>query len=247
MRKSARLIAADRLTLLMGRTPHLDTLKKVAAKSGVGYGTVQRVSRAEASVTIDNIEAIAAAFGLTLDEFLKRDFPSSDAGADLPTTTVLQAEEITPEYAEKSVIFHTESRAPVLYDVPIFELEDLHLARDTLTALPPEHPRTPSTFGGPGIVSAEMADDSMTCADGDSIPRGTLLFVDLDAQPRVGNLVVVRMTDGRCYLRELVSDAGRWKLMPHNPKYDPAPAPADRAAYVGVLVRTHFVRDWTLK
>lgn len=228
----------------MERTPHLDTLKKVAAKSGVGYGTVQRASRAEAAVTIDNIEAIAAAFGLTLDQFLKPDFPGDATQTHSPRTTVSEVEDRRAEYEQKGVIFHTQPTAAPFYDVPIFKLEDLHLARDTLASLPPEQPHTLSTFGGSGIVAAHMPDDSMTRADGSGVPRGTLMFIDLHADPQLGRLVVVRMADNRCYLRELVSDAGRWKLMPFNPKYDPVTAPDDRGVYVGVLVRTRIEQTW---
>jgi transcriptional regulator with XRE-family HTH domain len=65
----ARETAARNLARLM-ESSRLDTLQKVADKSGVGYGTVRRVKLADVSVTIDNLEAIAAAFGLSLVEFL---------------------------------------------------------------------------------------------------------------------------------------------------------------------------------
>lgn len=62
---------ARRLNHLMGITPGLDTLKKIAARSGVGYGTVRRITTADdVDVSIGNVEAVAQAYGLTLIEFV---------------------------------------------------------------------------------------------------------------------------------------------------------------------------------
>jgi transcriptional regulator with XRE-family HTH domain len=62
---------AKRLNYLMGVTPGLDTLKKISARSGVGYGTVRRITTADdVDVSIGNVEAVAQAYGLTLIEFV---------------------------------------------------------------------------------------------------------------------------------------------------------------------------------
>lgn len=71
MTTKLKKLMADRLTTLMRVDPNLDTLEKVAAKSGVSYGSVRRVKVAdEGDVSISSIERIAAAFGLTLAEFI---------------------------------------------------------------------------------------------------------------------------------------------------------------------------------
>lgn len=54
-------IAAN-LTEWMEKNPALCTLKKVAARSTVGFGTVQRIKNAEGNITAKNMALIARAF-----------------------------------------------------------------------------------------------------------------------------------------------------------------------------------------
>lgn len=193
-------------------------------------------------VSEDSARAIEAMLNLPrkwLDRVHDEPLPT-----EFSTRTVSHVQQNLPEYADNGVIFHQSPSSAPFYDVPLIKWEDIHVARNFITHPPASQPHTLSTVGGPGIVAAYMPDDSMMRADGGGVPRGTLMFIDLDAAPRVGHLVVVRMGDGLCYLRELVSDAGRWKLMPLNPKYDPAPAPDDRGAYVGVLKYTRIEQIW---
>lgn len=55
-------IIAKNLTAWMAAHPNLDTLLKVAAISGVGFGTVRRAKNGDGNTTIQNLAAIAAAF-----------------------------------------------------------------------------------------------------------------------------------------------------------------------------------------
>jgi len=57
----AKIIGAN-ITALMANTPGLTTCKKVAAKSGVGFGTVQRAKNGEINITIEKLTKIAAIF-----------------------------------------------------------------------------------------------------------------------------------------------------------------------------------------
>lgn len=52
------------LAALMEKTPALDTQIKVANRSGVAQSTIGRILRRETAATLDNIEAIAKAFGV---------------------------------------------------------------------------------------------------------------------------------------------------------------------------------------
>lgn len=70
---------AENLTAWMERAPGLDTLKKVAARSGVSFGTVQRVKKAEVNLTVDNLKAIAAAFGRDPADLLRTTTDSNNA------------------------------------------------------------------------------------------------------------------------------------------------------------------------
>lgn len=71
MGERTRQIMSKRLKALMANHAELTTLKKVAAKSGVGYGTVRRIREAaETDVSIGNVEDVAKVFGLSLLEFI---------------------------------------------------------------------------------------------------------------------------------------------------------------------------------
>lgn len=61
---------SENLSDWMSRTPTLDTFKKLSAKSGVGFGTVQRAKNGDGNITVDKLTAIAAAFGRTPAELL---------------------------------------------------------------------------------------------------------------------------------------------------------------------------------
>lgn len=64
------LIAVN-LSQWMADHPTLNTLKKVAARSHVGFGTVQRCKNGNGNPTITNLVDIAGAFGKPLDDLLR--------------------------------------------------------------------------------------------------------------------------------------------------------------------------------
>ena len=75
---------SERLKHLMRETPGLDTLEKVAERSGVSYGTVRRIkTAAENDVQIGHAEAVAKAFRLSLIDFV----------ADFDAQTEIRADE----------------------------------------------------------------------------------------------------------------------------------------------------------
>ena len=59
---NSRTLIAANLTAWMGDSPGLDTCKKVAEKSGVGFGTVQRAKNGDGNITVEKLTAIASAF-----------------------------------------------------------------------------------------------------------------------------------------------------------------------------------------
>lgn len=56
-------IISKNLAAWMASTPGLDTLQKVEAKSGIGFGTVRRARNGDGNITVKVVEALAAAFG----------------------------------------------------------------------------------------------------------------------------------------------------------------------------------------
>lgn len=74
---------AANLSAWMAETPALDTLQKLEAKSGVGFGTIRRARKGEGNVTIENLAKIAAAFGRPPADLL---MPPEGQKAELPSS-----------------------------------------------------------------------------------------------------------------------------------------------------------------
>jgi transcriptional regulator with XRE-family HTH domain len=58
------------LTEWMSHTPALSTIKKLAERSGVGFGTIRRMKSGESNPTVDNVQSVAEAFGRTAIDLL---------------------------------------------------------------------------------------------------------------------------------------------------------------------------------
>ncbi|MEO6147043.1 MAG: helix-turn-helix transcriptional regulator [Sulfuriferula sp.] len=58
-------IIAENLRDLMKESENLNTLKKLSAKSKVGFGTVRRTRNGDGNITVQNLEKIAHAFEKT--------------------------------------------------------------------------------------------------------------------------------------------------------------------------------------
>lgn len=80
-------IAAN-LDAWMAASPNLDTLKKVAARAGVGFGTVRRARNGDGNTTIKNLTAIARAFGRHIEDLLRA--PSAYAKGGMVTALPAQ-------------------------------------------------------------------------------------------------------------------------------------------------------------
>lgn len=61
---------AGNLSAWMTNNPNLDTIKKVASRSGVGFGTVQRAKNGDGNPTITNLGDIAHAFGKRVEDLI---------------------------------------------------------------------------------------------------------------------------------------------------------------------------------
>jgi hypothetical protein len=66
-----RDILATNLRALMAARPDLGTLPKLTKASGVSNGTLDRIRRAVAATGVDELQALAAAFGLEAWELLR--------------------------------------------------------------------------------------------------------------------------------------------------------------------------------
>lgn len=84
MKKTTAEHIADRLNFLMASNADLNTNQKVEDRSGVSKNTVRRLRGAEGGVDVSlaKVEMVAAAFGLTLSEFVAPAGSSNGIDAD---------------------------------------------------------------------------------------------------------------------------------------------------------------------
>lgn len=83
----------------------------------------------------------------------------------------------------------------------------------------------------------EVKGDSMTAQSGMSIPEGTLILVDTEAEAAPGKLVVAKLPDSNeATFKKLVNDGGKLYLKPLNPSWRIEPFTED-CRIVGVVVQ----------
>lgn len=98
-------IISNNLADWMASTPGLDTLQKVEAKSGVGFGTVRRTRNGDGNITVEKLTAIATAFGRTPAELLTPKSSANSKPAPLeavPDSTDPAARELWLSYCAAS-------------------------------------------------------------------------------------------------------------------------------------------------
>lgn len=76
----AKIIGAN-LTAWMAATPALDTIEKVAARAGIGFGTIRRTKNGDGNITVEKLTAIALAFGRHPAELMIPDGVCQGGGA----------------------------------------------------------------------------------------------------------------------------------------------------------------------
>lgn len=94
----------------MRTNPALDTLEKVVEKSGVSYGTVQRIKKGDGSEpAMSKIEDVAKCFGLTLQEFISQPGVS---GVELTPEefSLIQTFRKLPDKDKSEVVFYANTR-----------------------------------------------------------------------------------------------------------------------------------------
>jgi len=122
-------ILAENLTKLMAENEYLDTLVKLAEKSGLGYGTVERVKKATVATSIDNVEAIARAFNVTVAALLSKNMEVDSVNLSSDVYDVVDAmRDIDRNGQAKMRIAALEA----------YELHKLHLARLRQSSLQPQ-------------------------------------------------------------------------------------------------------------
>jgi transcriptional regulator with XRE-family HTH domain len=157
---------AKNLSAWMESNPSLDTLKKVATRSGVGFGTVQRIKNGEGNPTRKSLEGVAKAFGRTAEDLLRQNVVAGVNSVD----------------ASGAVGLVTAKVDPVLIDLEALEPEDADVWRAQIRAAATKirRQRSAETSGfapkPPQVVSATNIMDRINSAAAESAevlkPRG---------------------------------------------------------------------------
>lgn len=87
---------AQNLSAWMKDSTSLNTSKKLSLRSGVGFGTVQRARNGEGNITVQNLEAIARAFGRTATDLITP--PASDYATGQAAQAMAAAENIVTPF-----------------------------------------------------------------------------------------------------------------------------------------------------
>jgi transcriptional regulator with XRE-family HTH domain len=96
-----RRAVAVNLTRLMAAVPHLSTQEKLAARTGLGAGTIGRVRKAEVAATVDTLDAIARAFHIKVRDLV--DGAGKDVEHSLATDSLAGRIADLPEPKRKAI------------------------------------------------------------------------------------------------------------------------------------------------
>ena len=72
---------------------------------------------------------------------------------------------------------------------------------------------------GPDTYALEISSPANQCASSDSLPIGTLVYLDPGIEPESGQMIAARMQSGEAVVRMYVSEAGERFLRALNPEY----------------------------
>lgn len=222
--KTGRLITllAANLTRLMEGSQGLRTIDQVAKRSGIGRGTVDRVKKGEVSTTLDKVEALADAFGV-----------SPAALLSTYTEDLAQIGKTKPGYVKFPLVDAPHGMGGELAPVDNPEIlqyvevnEDW--ARRTLHA----------NFNHIKIVPG--IGDSMA----GTIEDGSVVFVDTSVRHFAGDGLYAIVWQGRLQIKRLQAkhEEKRLKIISDNKLYDPDWATDDLIISGRVLAAWNFRR-----
>ena len=193
-------VIADNLGTWMAANPSLSTIEKVAAKSHVGFGTVRRTRNGEGNTTIQNLDAIAKAFGRRVEHLL------------IPTTGSAALEQATPytDLVPIARVLLTLSAGISGYSVehPEVNGDPIFFRRDFLQR---------KGWKADCLLALKVAGDSMEPA----LYAGDLVIVNTaDTNPADGEVFAVNY-EGESIIKRLRRDAGQWWLDSDNARHKP--------------------------
>lgn len=181
------------------------TQQQLAQKSGVPQGTISKIERGDQETTAYTVD-LADALGVSAT-WLSKGLGSISPKPPADTSNVQEA--ISP---------YGTSRAPLISWVSAGEWAE---AVDIYQPGVGEEMRPVPPGTGQHAIWLRVVGDSMTNPYGTpTVPEGSLILVDPDAQACNGRLVVARMEEtGEVTFKKLILDAGKKYLKPLNPAY----------------------------
>lgn len=120
---------SENLAAWMAISADLNTLKKLAARSGVGFGTVRRMKNGDGNPTIKNITDVAKAFGKKPEDLLL----AATAGDAASAAERCLAEPPTPTYT--ALMIELTKVAETIDD------RGMHILIDKAEEIAARHPR----------------------------------------------------------------------------------------------------------
>lgn len=108
--------------------PEMDTLKKIALRAGVGFGTVQRAMKGDGNVTVQKLESIAGAFHRQAIDLLHQ--PAADYRI-APPPRLLSAEE--PPAEERDLLVGFREASPEIRELMLDAARRAIARRDSPT------------------------------------------------------------------------------------------------------------------
>lgn len=161
----AAIISAN-LTAWMATTPALDTLQKLEARSGIGFGTIRRAKNGDGNITAKSIAAIAEAFGRTPSELIT---PPGVSEAPASPSKVLEPAIDAVEHHARMLVEQSAEVARRWIALPPGRRDDFLAAlraESGEAAIPGEGRSLPTPRRKPGLASSSPLDTKGRQADG---------------------------------------------------------------------------------
>lgn len=205
----------------------------LAKKSGVSQGTIGNIESG-ARRAHGSLPRIAEALGIRHNWLRDGDGEQHDFPALITSNHTAQEPaakyEVQPSNVESIA---TKKQVPLISWVRAGgwgEIDD-HNPNTTETV--------PANYSQPGRYAFALSvdGDSMTTNVGLSFPHGTIIIVDPDRQPKVGDFVVAKdVATQMATFKRLSYDGGRWYLRPQNKEYPTLEIDHPEKRVIGVVI-----------
>lgn len=220
MKQNAKEIVAEKLDELMTESIDLGSQQKLANRTGIGQTTIGRIRRGEVDATVENIKAIADAFGVGVGYL----YGETDKNG-MPIGGARGASRIV--YPIPALFDHNTQSAITKGRLPLISWIQAGAWSDIVDNFSPGDAEDwiPCPFNhGPNAFILRVVGASMYNPGGDkSYAPGEFIAVDPSAEPMNKKMVVARVDhEEKATFKQLIIDPeGEMMLQALNPSYTP--------------------------